>query len=387
VPGELLINMQTAINLQINLDATLKAIAILLIVFGFALLIRLIYRRYWDKGLSFHLLFSKKELFEGETLVITDVVTNKKYLPMPWVYVNYSISQVFEYLNNVSSKIPRGSRRTMLCVVGMHKSVVRKSVALASKRGYYIIPDIELRTNDPLMTSPMEKNINKRYALTVYPKQVEFPESMIPFSKMLGEIIVRRFINPDPFTFRGIREYEPHDNFKQINWGATAKAGALMSNVYDFTMSQEVTIFLNLQKYSDYERDYVHEEAIRLAAFLCRKYAKSGVPVSLVCPAADGSKTSVDSGLSHSHLLTVYTALAHINLTVNNLSLIEHLPSERGRSCVLVSSYHNSDLHERFLEMRKQGVYVHWIVPHGESDFVKVSGENITEWGVSKDAV
>ncbi|MCL2221825.1 MAG: DUF58 domain-containing protein [Oscillospiraceae bacterium] len=373
--------------MQINLSAVFTSIAILLVVFGFALCVRLIYRRYWDEGLSFNLLFSRKEVFEGETFTITDVLTNRKYLPIPWIHVSYTISRFMVYLSNASNKISRGDWRTMLCTVGMYKTVSRKSAVLASKRGYYHISDIKIMSNDPLMTSSVEKNPDERYALTVYPRQVEFPESMIPFKKMLGDITARRFTNPDPFTFRGIREYEPHDSFKQINWGATARAGTLMSNVYDFTVSQEVTIFLNLQRYSDYERDYVHEEAIRLVAFLCRKYAQNGVPVSLVCPAGDGSVLTVDSGLSSSHLMTIYTALAHINLVKHNLSLLSHLPKERGQSIVLVSSYHESELHEKFLSTLDSGVFATWIVPHCERDFVKIGGEEIIKWEVPRDAV
>ncbi len=39
---------------------------------------------------------------------------------------------------------------------------------------------------------------------------------------MMGDIATKRFLMEDPYMFKGIREYQPHDSFKSINFKAYA---------------------------------------------------------------------------------------------------------------------------------------------------------------------
>jgi uncharacterized protein (DUF58 family) len=311
------------------------AIGLLAAVYGLSWLQMVIYRRHWNKNLVYSLHSSKNAAFEGERVTLTDRLSNGKWLPLPWVHVGYRLSRHLVFLDNVNKKISRGERRNLLYIVGMKKAVSQKSTVLCNKRGYYTAASLSINCNNLFMTNYVDEKPDFYFGMLVYPRIVDYPESVIPLNKILGDVSVRRFINPDPFTFKGLREYQPYDSSRQVNWNATARAGTLMSNVHDFTVSQDITVLLDLQDCRMYNRDYVHEEAIRVAAFVCRKCIAVGIPVSLVCPDAEGSIKQINSGLSKAHLEAIYTALAYIDLNAYNRTVTEHIPKS---SYILISS-------------------------------------------------
>jgi len=312
--------------------------SLLAALIGFSVLQKTIYRRYWNKNLIYDLRSSKSAVFEGETVTITDSLANKKRLPLPWVHVSYKLSRFLVFLDNVSKKVGRGEWRTLLYIVGMNKTVSRKSTVLCSKRGYYTATGTSIASNNLFMTGFVTEDISLHFDLLVYPRIINYSDSIIPLKKMLGDVSVRRFTDPDPFTFKGVREYQPYDSFRQINWKATAKTGEIMSNIYDFTVYQDIVVLLDLHYYGDYNRNFVHEEAIRVAAFICRNCIGKGIPVSLVCPASDGNPAQLSSGLSNAHLEKIYTALAYINLDIQNHTIIDYIPETSEKAYILISS-------------------------------------------------
>jgi len=356
---------------------------LLIIAYGFSRLQAGVYSRFWNRNLTYSVSSPTGAVFEGEKTVITDLLTNGKKLPLPWVHVSYRISRSLQYLDNINRKIDRGERRSLLYIVGMNKTVTRKSTVLCSKRGYYQATGLTLSSNNLLMSNHTGEKAELAFQLLVYPRLVDYPETVIPFRRMLGDALARRFIDPDPFTFKGIREYQPFDSFRQINWGATARTGVMMSNIYDFTVFSDLTILLNLQNYNCYDKELVFEEAIRLTAFLCRQCLKMRVPVSLVCPSGDGSPVCISAGSSAAHLEMVYTALAFIEYNVWNESVADYFPTDPGKAFVLISSCHDEDIYERFLSERKRNSGAFWIIPcHARNEIAITAGEDIFVWEV-----
>jgi len=314
------------------------ATSLLIAILGFTILQSYIYRRYWNKDLIYSLQSSKNAVFEGEELIITDSLSNGKRLPLPWVHVSYKLSRFLVFLDNISKKVSRGEWRNLIYIVGMNKTISRKSTVLCSKRGYYTATDVSISSNNIFLTGFITEERAISFNLLVYPKIVNYSESIIPLKKMLGDISVKRFIDPDPFTFKGVREYQPYDSFRQINWKATAKIGEIMSNIYDYTVYQDLVVLIDFDNYDDYDRKFVHEEAIRVVAFICRSCINRGIPVSLVCPASDGRPSHLPGGLSNAHLENIYSALAFIDLNIWNHPVSDYIPKEHEKAYILISS-------------------------------------------------
>ena len=358
------------------MSALIAALISIVVVFGFSWLQMLVYRRVWSRNLSFELHTSSAAVFEGERVTLTDSLRNANKLPLPWIHVTYRLSRNLVFLDDENKKTPRGERRNLLLVAGVNKTVARKSTVLCEKRGCYPASSLLISSNNLLMTHYGMEKRETGFCQLVYPRIVEYPEAMIPFKKMLGDVPVKRFIDPDPFTFRGVREYQPYDAFRQINWNAAAKTGVLMSNIYDFTVTQDITVILNLQKYGKFNRDYVHEEAIRLAAFYCRQCLGMGIPVSLICPARDGKPMRIAAGLGKAHLETIYAALAYVDMDKWNASVIDYIPSVSDRAAVLISPYHERDIHEKFLSLRERSAGSFWVIPYSAGDEVAIGPDS-----------
>ena len=364
-----------------SVGGIIVAAVLLTIVFAFSIVQRVVYRRNWRSGLDYNVQFSRNVAFEGEKITMTDCLANAKRLPLPWVHVNYSFSRHLELLDNVT-KYPRWDERSLVYTVGVNKTVSRKSTVLCGKRGYYPVTDFVISCNNMLVSELSREKLDMQYSVTVYPKIVDYDAADLPLRRISGYLLARRFINPDPFEFRGIREYQPFDSFRQINFKATAKTGELMSNMHDFTVSQDITVILNLQPYCAGRREFVHEEAIRLAAFFCRCYVNAGVAVSFVGPAG-----VISSGQSKSHLETIYTALAHIDIDEQMPPIAELIPKGREKVYVLISSYHGEDLAQRVASMRRSDSDVLWLIPVCENDEISIAtGEDIIRWEVEASA-
>ena len=67
------------------------------------------------------------------------------------------------------------------------------------------------------------------------------------FVQLNGEMLTRRHLLEDPFEYRGIREYQPYDDMRSINWKATAKTGDFKVNQMGYTSLKSVRIFFNIQ--------------------------------------------------------------------------------------------------------------------------------------------
>ena len=64
----------------------------------------ILYARFWNKGLTAQLYFSRPEIGEGEDCELKEVIVNKKLLPIPMLHVKFQTdrSLVFDGEKNMS---------------------------------------------------------------------------------------------------------------------------------------------------------------------------------------------------------------------------------------------------------------------------------------------
>ena len=81
----------------------------------------------------------------------------------------------------------------------------------------------------------------------MYPKPFSHPDFKRSLKQLNGEVLTKRHLLEDPFEYRGIRDYQPQDDLKSINWKATARTGDLKVNQKNYTSQKSVRIFVNLE--------------------------------------------------------------------------------------------------------------------------------------------
>jgi uncharacterized protein (DUF58 family) len=234
-----------------------------------------------------------------------------------------------------------------------------------------------------LLESELVKGCDLNIHLYVYPRPVEYSRFEVPFQKMLGTILTKRFINEDPFEFKSIREYQSYDMMKSINWKASAKTGSLMVNVYDHTASQQIKILLNLESDTIWLYEDLQEESIRIAAAFAASFIEQGIPTSIYTNGLDVISKEllyVPAGSGRNHLRAINEALARINASLAMPSfataLCETLNNANSNDyIILISFYQRIDLQQLLEKLSHNHIDFSWIVPLNHEVKLTADGE------------
>lgn len=347
-----------------------------------------VYRKFWHRGLSLRLSFSAVEAFEGDKLLLRQELTNAKLLPLPWIIAKFQLSRNLLFLEGDSFRISDDFYQSDLYSIAMYQRVTRSQQFLCGRRGHYRIKALDLSSSNIFISDKLVRRLRCDAELTVLPKPDHSPELEIIFRQVYGDVEVRRFTNPDPFAFRGIREYDYMDDFRLINWGATAKTGSLMVNVNSSTGSRRLVILLGLEAYSDEPNEDVMEEAIRIAASAAEYFCGLGLSVGLIsngCDTATGIPVRVLPGAGDIHLHDILHDLARIDVATAQAPIRAELDelTDLDPVYLLISAYDRGDLQDSFASMLARNMCARWIVPAIADDKLWVKEtEQIIRWEV-----
>jgi hypothetical protein len=366
-----------------------------MVVLSMALLIglllmlqRMVYRKFWDAGLSARLSFTAREAYEGERLELLEELTNAKPLPLPWVNAKFQLSRNLIFAGADNFKVSDYYYQNDLFSIGMYQKVTRRQGFICGRRGFYSIRSMDLGSSSILITDKLIKHIECSADLTVFPRPAPYPMLAPVFRQLQGDIEIRRFINLDPFSFRGLREYDPRDDFRLINFIATAKTGDLIVNVHSATSAQELIILLNVEPYSEYQNEHVIEEGIRIAASAAEYFGGLGLTVSFKTNGRDistGAEQMIPPGSGGMHVHKIFENLARIDLQAGQNEMWKLLEAIRDDepAYFLISSNDDQHVYGAFQKMLTRGLRVRWVIPASATMAVRVGeDEYITRWDV-----
>ncbi len=372
-------------------------------IFGLFLLQRKLSRKFWAKRLDISLSFSGSAAREGERMQLYEIVSNRKLLPLPVLRVKFSASRFLVFDDQNNSQISDQFYRNDILSVLMYQRITRTLDFTCSKRGFYTINRIDAVSNDMFLSSSLVQVIPCSLSLSVYPRYLHTEAFDILFRQMFGTILARRVINEDPFEFRGIREYQPFDSLRSVNFKASAKTGALKVNQHDYTSSQRVHLLLNLELETIWQYDELLEEAIRLASTLTGEFIRQGIPVSLEsngCDLISKKPISIPAGSGPGHTRTIDEALCRIdtslrvpaflpilNAILEETTGITGMTGMSEDTLVLISTFQRQDLIEAVRTLLEEQVPVFWIVPlHDDMEWMipEELGDCLLRWDVPK---
>lgn len=245
------------------------------------LLLHLLYLHVWARGLTVQLAFNQHAVSEGQEATLRATVANAKPLPLPVVVLRYKLGRGLSMAEN-----PNATVTDMLNVVEYfsilgNEQVVRDQKVEATRRGCYHIDTLDLMM--PQLISGRESFffMPQDTELIVYPRLLDTPEMWGICEKITGDVISRRRLFEDVFSFRGIRDYTRTDPLSAVNWKASARTGRMMVNLRDYTFGQEVRILLNLEEPNYRYGGELLENAIRIAATVACRAISDRIPVSI----------------------------------------------------------------------------------------------------------
>lgn len=370
--------------------------AVIIIIIIALLIYRLqsgLYLKKCFDDLSFDLSFKDTGVFEGENTEIAETIKNNKWLPLWWVIIKYPVSTWLKFQTEDESQEIKSesSYRKDLFSAGPYQKITRRFKVTAARRGYYQVNSITLTTGDYFIKYKFMTQVPAAACLYVYPSFVNTGDMLVPFERMMGEVNTRLRLLEDPFLVRGIRDYSVFDNFKKINWNASARSNELKVNEYDYTSSKEVMMLLNVEKFNDWDGDGTIEESIRIVSSVAGECIKSGVPAGLISNGKSiitGRDISIDISENPGQVMVFCRQLALLNTRNISGGFADKLKElkllgDKQPLYLLVSQYFGKDLQDEVNQMRMDGYNLYWILPKNPDTVLKMDDkENFFVWEV-----
>ena len=235
--------------------------------------------------------FTKDEVMEGDEVGLVEIVSNRKWLPLPWLKSELSTSRSLEYAGSQSEVV--GDRRYVpsFFTLKSYQKVSRTWKVRCLKRGVFEIRRVDLVGSDLLGFSSFSHSVQVNACLTVLPRPLENNELACPPQYLNGDTVVRRHLLADPFYVAGVREYTGLEPMNRIHWNATAREGKLMVFEDQYTSRKNLSILLNVQqrpgKSGSMDGDADLEDCIRFCAYLFGASAAEDTPFCFFCNGID----------------------------------------------------------------------------------------------------
>jgi len=374
----------------------------------------LIYRRFWNKNLEVKVLFDREMLYEGEENILKEIIMNRKYLPIPILQIKFSITRTFLFEKQENTKVTDRYYRNEFFTVMPLQKITRTYPFVCSHRGYFHMDNMDIICRSFFMDDKMMETVNHEASVCVLPRHIGHKEIPSNVNNLLGEIEKNIHINEDPFTFAGIRDYQPYDNIHSINWKSTARYGSLQVNTFNTTFSKKIVLLLNIEANSMQYAQEIDEWAIRIAAHLSSYYITEHIPVALYTNGIDisveqnfGEKAgrrkpsemsplemncpAVEAGADMAHIRTIEIALARLNTALAPASFVKLLDErvvvgKEPVEYIIISNYRKKDIIDKYEALKGAGYSIHFIIPEfkiiGVED--KFKGPDYTDWMIVK---
>lgn len=363
----------------------MQIVIVIPIVFIIYYLYKDFFRRKWSDNLEATLTFGS-DIVEGNDTTLKEVISNRKKMRIPFLEVRFQVGKGLDIENGRNVTVSDRTNITDIFSLKKYEKITRTLTVHGSKRGYYEVLSTSLVAYDMIGAGELYTVKDQNTSLYVYPDMLSNDRFDVSFSKMLGDIVTRRFLQEDVFTFRGIRDYTTQDTVSSINWKASAATGDYKVNLHDPTSSQEIVLLLNVEDPAVlYDPDLI-EDSIRLIMSLTNFFISRSIPVKLISNAKDiitSKEIEVNSGNTNDHIRHIAMDLARIDLSQKVRSMADVLnervlPAARVRAdqkditYMLVSSCQRDDVIRSAAELADLNGSLIWLCPLTPSMEVRV---------------
>ncbi len=271
------------------------------------------------RGISYTRRFSSRYSYVGDEVFLLEVLTNNRPLPLPLLSVESKIDPALEILSSQELEANKANYHKSLFSLLPFSKISRRHRIRLTRRGMYEIKSVALTAHDLFgFVKTNENEYSVGAIITVYPDFVDDALLKLPEHSLSGDITVKRWIIEDPFLLAGSRDYTGREPMKQINWSASARAGTLQVNRFDYTADTRLYILFNVSEDENQWCDAGESELLEYGLSLCATYARRGVENGLevglftngTLSGSDSSLTQIPPGSGEEHLYTLLEALA-----------------------------------------------------------------------------
>jgi uncharacterized protein (DUF58 family) len=175
-------------------------------------------------------------VFFGTTFPVQVMIHNQSWLPVLWLRVH----------DTIPANLASGTLfRQVLALLPRER--VKLSYSLVGKRrGHYPVGPLVTLGGDLMGSVSYEKRYAADDYVIVYPKIVALRDLGFPSQSPFGTLPSQERLFEDPTRIRGVRDYQPGDSLRRMDWKTSARIGSLQVRRYEPAIALETGIFLNL---------------------------------------------------------------------------------------------------------------------------------------------
>ena len=349
----------------------MEIIVILLIIAAAVILETAAYHFLGLKGLSYTAALNKSEVMEGDTVTLTEELSNRKPLPLPFVKTEIIAPALLDFTTDAKiSKEQLCYIPSVFSLKGREKCTRVRNITCTC-RGVFELGASSLYGSDLFGFSGFTLLTGVKEPLTVLPAPLN-AEDFEPCSRLFfGDIIVRRFICEDPFLISGSHEYTGREPMNSIFWNGTARAGKLMALNRDYTTSARIMILLNFQRRDDIitaAADPVCEVLIKAAALALDESVRIGAEFALAMnlPGEEAAEANSGEGFRLKQLRRLAAVKPDCKCGVADF--IGGASLGGYTDVVLITPVLSEDTAEKLKELQDKGLGVFVYSPHNEAE-------------------
>jgi len=212
-----------------------------------------LWSRYSLQRVEYKRLLSSSRVFFGENITVDITVTNRKFLPLPWLHIEEEIPEELTLLKGktFSSAKPDRSILSNFLSISWYHRMTRRYPFKCARRGIFFFGPTIIKSGDPFGFFRSETTLENQDRLIVYPRILTLEELGIPSRHPFGDLRVRRHLFEDPVLVMTTRDYVTGDPRKHIPWKATARSQNIQSRVFEHTTSIDLALFLDARTVAD----------------------------------------------------------------------------------------------------------------------------------------
>ncbi|HEU5450568.1 MAG TPA: DUF58 domain-containing protein [Terriglobales bacterium] len=166
-------------------------------------------------------------------------------------------------------------------------SVTREVELHFARRGRYQQDGFGLSTRFPFSFLMKTRRVPLRREIVVYPSVSETDELFEILPMITGEFEV--FVRGRGHDLYGLREYQPHDLARHVDWKATARTGSLKVREYTREDERKLRIVFDNPRAGEVAAE-AYDRAVDLAASLAWHFAGENTDLSFLAPGNEGTQ-------------------------------------------------------------------------------------------------
>jgi len=335
-----------------------------------------LYKYFILRGMIYKRTLLKNTAFEGEKISMVEDIENNNFLPIPWMKAESRISPNLRlgYVENMQAT-QAGYHRSVFSIMPFYR-LKRTHEVTCMQRGDYNVGNVTITTGDIFGFVSKIITYQNDTKLLVYPNPLPDDKMVECFHSLQGDVVVRRFINPDPFLVSGVRQYQIGDPMSSINWKATARTNSLQVYKYDHSANSNILILFNIDSASR-QGPFPNEEecskieyGIHFCTSVLEKFIKQGIAIGFCSNGHFRDETdfvNIPARCSKPQLYTILEALAKLQLN-RVLSFYTMLKTIRNTipkdtDILIVTLYIDKEIEEEIFELRQRGHQVEkWVI-------------------------